>query len=580
MTGTESTFTSSVPADAPPHLLPVILAGGSGTRLWPLSREHHPKQLIGLIADESLLTATARRLDGISSATLDDELLLVCGERHRFMSAAQARASGKSARILLEPVARNTAPALTLAALDAQARHGDPVLVVMPADHAVTDPKAFQDAIALAACYAQAGAIATLGVLPRHAETGYGYIRIGAPVQHTNGTLGGHAIERFVEKPHQELARQYLQSGEYWWNSGIFVVRASTWLAAIAALNPPMHAACEAAWRSGAEQAGGFFKADAVAFDACPSDSIDYAVMERLADPAGPGIQGVVVPLAAGWSDVGSWDAIWEILPKDAAGNVSRGRVIFEGTEDSFAHSEGRLIACVGLKDIVVIETADAVLVANKHDVQQVKAVVARLKSEQYVEAEDHRKVHRPWGYYDSIDHGERFQVKRIVVEPGKQLSLQMHYHRAEHWTVVRGTARVTCGDNTFLLSENESTYIPLGTVHRLENPGKTPLEIIEVQSGHYLGEDDIVRLDDQYGRASQPAAGAPGASGASGKHGAPSAPGVSSTSGATPVATAHAAGVADAVQAVSDTAVSRAEGTPSATAAPRGGVSAWRAGR
>lgn len=577
MTGTEPTFTSSVPADAPPHLLPVILAGGSGTRLWPLSREHHPKQLIGLITDESLLTATARRLDGISSVTLDNELLLVCGEHHRFMSAAQARASGKSARILLEPVARNTAPALTLAALDAQARHGDPVLVVMPADHAVTDPKAFQDAIALAARYAQAGAIATLGVLPRHAETGYGYIRIGAPVQHANGTLGGHTIERFVEKPHQELARQYLQSGEYWWNSGIFVVRASTWLAAIAALNPLMHAACEAAWRSGAEETGGFFKADATAFDACPSDSIDYAVMERLADPAGPGIQGVVVPLAAGWSDVGSWDAIWEIMPKDAAGNVSRGRVIFEGTEDSFAHSEGRLIACVGLKDVVVIETADAVLVANKHDVQQVKAVVARLKSEQYVEAEDHRKVHRPWGYYDSIDHGERFQVKRIVVEPGKQLSLQMHYHRAEHWTVVRGTARVTCGDRMFLLSENESTFIPLGTVHRLENPGKTPLEIIEVQSGHYLGEDDIVRLDDQYGRASRPAAGTPGASGV---------PGTSGASGTTPVATAHAmeaadaVGVADAAQAAPATVASRAGEAPSAMAAPRGGVGAWRAGR
>jgi mannose-1-phosphate guanylyltransferase/mannose-6-phosphate isomerase len=577
MTGTEPTFTSSVPADAPPHLLPVILAGGSGTRLWPLSREHHPKQLIGLIADESLLTATARRLDGISSATLDNELLLVCGEHHRFMSAAQARASGKSARILLEPVARNTAPALTLAALDAQARHGDPVLVVMPADHAVTDPKAFQDAIALAARYAQAGAIATLGVLPRHAETGYGYIRIGAPVQHANGTLGGHTIERFVEKPHQELARQYLQSGEYWWNSGIFVVRASTWLAAIAALNPLMHAVCEAAWGSGAEEAGGFFKADATAFDACPSDSIDYAVMERLADPTGPGIQGIVVPLAAGWSDVGSWDAIWEIMPKDATGNVSRGRVIFEGTEDSFAHSEGRLIACVGLKDVVVIETADAVLVANKHDVQQVKAVVARLKSEQYVEAEDHRKVHRPWGYYDSIDHGERFQVKRIVVEPGKQLSLQMHYHRAEHWTVVRGTARVTCGDRTFLLSENESTFIPLGTVHRLENPGKTPLEIIEVQSGHYLGEDDIVRLDDQYGRASRPAAGTPGASGVSG---------ISGASGATPVATVHAmeaadaVGVADAEQAAPATVASHAGEAPSAMAAPRGGVGAWRAGR
>jgi mannose-1-phosphate guanylyltransferase / mannose-6-phosphate isomerase len=489
-------------SDAAPRVLPVILAGGSGTRLWPLSREHHPKQLIGLIADESLLTSTARRLDGIPNAELVNELLLVCGEHHRFMSAAQVRASGKPARIVLEPAARNTAPALTLAALEAQAHYGDPVLAVMPADHAVTDTAAFQQAVAQAARYAAAGAIATLGVLPRRAETGYGYIKIGAPLADTSGATGGHAIERFVEKPHQELAQQYLQSGEYWWNSGIFIVRASTWLTAIQALHPDIFTACSAAWRSGVAEAG-FFKADTDAFVACPSDSIDYAVMERLADMPELAIPGVVVPLAAGWSDVGSWDAIWEIMPKDAAGNVSRGRVLFEDTEDSFAHSEGRLIACVGLKDVVVVETADAVLVANKHDVQQVKAIVARLKSEQHAEAQDHRKVHRPWGYYDSIDHGERFQVKRIVVDPGKQLSLQMHYHRAEHWTVVRGTAKVTCGEKTFLISENESTYIPLGTVHRLENPGKTPLEIIEVQSGHYLGEDDIVRFDDQYGRVS-----------------------------------------------------------------------------
>jgi mannose-1-phosphate guanylyltransferase/mannose-6-phosphate isomerase len=502
MTDTARNESNRAPSDGLPRILPVILAGGSGTRLWPLSREHHPKQLIGLIADESLLASTARRLDGIANAELANELLLVCGEHHRFMSAAQVRASGKPARIVLEPAARNTAPALTLAALDARANHDDPVLVVMPADHAVTDTKAFQHAVAQAARYAHEGAIATLGVLPRRAETGYGYIKIGAPLAGANGASGGHEIERFVEKPHQELAQQYLQSGEYWWNSGIFVMRASTWLAAIEALHPAMFAACDAAWRNGTTEAG-FFKADAAAFETCPSDSIDYAVMEHLADTPGLDMQGVVVPLAAGWSDVGSWDAIWEIMPKDAAGNVARGRVMFEGTEDSFAHSEGRLIACVGLKDVVVVETADAVLVANKHDVQQVKAIVARLKSEQHAEAQDHRKVHRPWGYYDSIDHGERFQVKRIVVEPGKQLSLQMHYHRAEHWVVVRGTAKVTCGDRTFLLSENESTYIPLGTVHRLENPGKTPLEIIEVQSGHYLGEDDIVRFDDQYGRVS-----------------------------------------------------------------------------
>ncbi|MCC8396809.1 mannose-1-phosphate guanylyltransferase/mannose-6-phosphate isomerase [Paraburkholderia sp. MMS20-SJTR3] len=490
------------PTETAPLVLPVILAGGSGTRLWPLSREHHPKQLIGLIADESLLSSTAVRLDGLDEVELANELLVVCGEHHKFMSATQVRVSGKPARILLEPAARNTAPALTLAALDARARHGDPVLVVMPADHAVSDNRAFQLAVAQAAAYARENAIVALGVLPRHAETGYGYIKLGAPLSGPSGASGAHLIEDFVEKPHQELAQRYLESGEYWWNSGIFVVRASTWLRAIETLQPEMFAACDAAWSNGTTE-GGFFKADTASFAACPSDSIDYAVMEHLASTSHDDTpRGVVMPLAAGWSDVGSWDAVWEIMPKNPEGNVARGRVMFEGTEDSFVHSEGRLVACVGLKDVVVIETADAVLVANKNDVQQVKAIVGRLKSEHHAEAQDHRKVHRPWGHYDSIDRGERFQVKRIVVDPGKKLSLQMHYHRAEHWIVVRGTARVTCGEQNFLLSENESTYIAVGMVHRLENPGKTPLEMIEVQSGHYLGEDDIVRFDDQYGRA------------------------------------------------------------------------------
>ncbi len=497
---TDTTLNTTARAAAP-TLLPVILAGGSGTRLWPLSREHHPKQLIDLIADESPLAATARRLNGIEHAALADTLLLVCGEQHRFTSAAQVNARGLPARILIEPAARNTAPALTLAALEARARHGDPVLAVMPADHAVADIRAFQEAIAQAARYAQDDAIVTLGVLPRRAETGYGYIKLGAGVPDAHGATGGHAVERFVEKPHQELAQQYLQSGEYWWNSGIFVVRASTWLKAIEALQPKIFAACETAWRTGVQD-DAFFKVDAATFAACPSDSIDYAVMERLADAHELGIRGLIVPLTAGWSDVGSWDAVWEIMPKDEAGNVARGPVVFEGTADSLVRSEGRLIACVGLKDVVVIETADAVLVADKHRVQDVKHVVARLKSEQHAEVRDHRKVRRPWGYYDSIDLGERFQVKRIVVEPGKQLSLQMHYHRAEHWIVVRGTARVTCGERSFLLSENESTYIAVGTVHRLENPGRIPLELIEVQSGDYLGEDDIVRFEDQYGRA------------------------------------------------------------------------------
>lgn len=506
-----------------PQVLPVILAGGSGTRLWPLSRENHPKQLIGFLTNESLLSSTSWRLNGIENARLVNELLVVCGEQHKFLSAAQLHASGTPARILLEPAARNTAPALTLAALDARARHGDPVLAVMPADHVVTDTKAFQHAVAQAAQYAQNGAIVTLGVLPRRAETGYGYIKLGVPLPNIRSAARAHTIEQFVEKPHQELAQQYLESGEYWWNSGIFVVRASTWLAAIEALQPEIFFACDAAWSNGTTE-GDFFKANTASFETCPSDSIDYAVMERLT-----GVEqsvfptGIVVPLAAGWSDVGSWDAIWEIMPKDPDGNVGRGRVMFEEAEDCFAHSDGRLVACVGLKNVVVVETADAVLVVDKNEVQRVKSVVARLKSEQLAEAQDHRKVHRPWGHYDSLAVGERFQVKSIVVAPGKQLSLQMHYHRAEHWIVVRGTAKVTCGERTFLLSENESTYIAVGTVHRLENPGKTPLEIIEVQSGHYLGEDDIVRFDDQYGRAdAAPGNGAPAATPSAGAQLAP----------------------------------------------------------
>ncbi|MDS0792322.1 mannose-1-phosphate guanylyltransferase/mannose-6-phosphate isomerase [Burkholderia pseudomultivorans] len=491
-----------VPEPDLPRILPVILAGGSGTRLWPLSREQHPKQLIELISNESPLSATARRLNGIENASLGDRLLLVCGEQHRFMSAAQVAGQGAApARILLEPSARNTAPALTLAALDACAYADDPVLAVMPADHVIVDAAAFQDAVGRAARYAQEGAIVTLGVLPRRAETGYGYIQVGAPRAGRHGGQGGYSIGRFVEKPDATLAERYLQSGDYWWNSGIFITRASVWLKAIQALAPDIHAACEAAWRAGVAE-DPFFRIDAAAFDACPSDSIDYAVMERLADSGKLGIEGIVVPLAAGWSDVGTWDAIWEIMPKDHQGNVARGPIVFENTQDSLVRSEGRLVACIGMKDVVVIETADAVLVANKHDVQRVKDIVARLKMDQRPQVREHRKVQRPWGHYDSIDVGTRFQVKRIVIEPGKRLSLQMHYHRAEHWIVVRGTARVTRGDDTFLLSENESTYIAVGEVHRLENPGRIPLEIIEVQSGDYLGEDDIVRFEDQYGRA------------------------------------------------------------------------------
>jgi mannose-1-phosphate guanylyltransferase/mannose-6-phosphate isomerase len=483
-------------ADSLLTIQPVILAGGSGTRLWPLSREHFPKQLAGVLGgDESLLEATTHRLDGFAgNLPVADELIVVCGEEHRFLTAEQLRRSGRAGRILLEPVGRNTAPALTIAALATTRDGHDAVLLVMPADHAIGDLAAFHEAVNDAAHYAAEGAIVALGVVPERAETGYGYILAGQEV----GRRRGRRLDQFVEKPHQELADQYVASGQYWWNGGIFVLRASVWLHAMRHFQPAMYAACLAAFK-GSKHDGDFHRLERDAFAGCPDDSIDYAVMEKLASD--PCIPAVVVPLQAGWSDVGSWDAVWDISPKDAAGNVARGRVMFEDVASTFAHSEGRLIACVGVRDLVVVETADAILVADRRHVQSLKALVGRIRAEAGTEATSHRKVHRPWGYYDSIDQGERFQVKRIVVNPGAKLSLQMHYQRAEHWIVVRGTAQVTRGDEVFLLTENQSTYIPLGVTHRLANPGKTPLEMIEVQSGAYLGEDDIVRFEDTYGR-------------------------------------------------------------------------------
>ncbi|AME24883.1 mannose-1-phosphate guanylyltransferase/mannose-6-phosphate isomerase [Caballeronia sordidicola] len=504
---------AAVESAASVRVQPVILAGGSGTRLWPLSRQQFPKQLIELMGSESLLEATLRRLDGLDASGKDDhalqletadELIVVCGSEHKLLTAQQIERNGRHARIVLEPCARNTAPALTLAAWAAQATVPgvDPVIVAMPADHAVSDPDAFQRTIATAIEHAAGGALVTLGIVPDKIETGYGYIKAGAALKGSiTGAIEAHVLERFIEKPRREIAEQYLASGEYLWNSGIFVCRASVWLAAIEHFQPAIHAACIAAFERGLHQ-DGFTQLDVAAFEACPSDSIDFAVMERIAHE--PGFPGVVVPLAAGWSDVGAWDAVWDMSKKDEDGNVARGRVLFEGSHDSFAHSDGRLVACVGVSGVVVVETADAILVASKDRVQEVKAMVGRLKAVKGAEAHDHRKVQRPWGFYDSIDHGERFQVKRIVVQPGQRLSLQMHHHRAEHWIVVCGTALVTRGEETFLVTENQSTYIPLGTTHRLENPGKTPLEMIEVQSGTYLGEDDIVRFDDQYGRVAE----------------------------------------------------------------------------
>ncbi|RKP59129.1 mannose-1-phosphate guanylyltransferase/mannose-6-phosphate isomerase [Pararobbsia silviterrae] len=478
------------------HVHAVIPAGGSGTRLWPLSRQEFPKQLIGLVGDDSLLQLTAKRLDGLATRhPLASASVVICGEAHRFMIAEQLRKAGVRARIVLEPDARNTAPALTLAALSLADEHEDAIMVVMPADHAITDNAAFQQSISTAIRYAADRRIVALGIVPTRAETGYGYIKVGTELDEQ----GGYRLDGFVEKPARELAQRYVDSGQYWWNSGLFVLRASVWLEAIAKYEPAIHAACVDAFEGKTDDAD-FRRVDAQRFAACPSQSIDYAVMERVVQ-ADSGFSTAVVPLSAGWSDVGSWDAVWDVMPKDEGGNVAHGRVMLEGARNTYAHSESRLVACVGTEDLVVVETPDAVLVANKSAVQDVKAVVARIRSEAGTEATYHRKVYRPWGYYDSIDADTNFQVKRIVVKPGGVLSLQMHHHRAEHWIVVKGTARVTRGTESFLLSENQSTYIPLGEIHRLENPGKTPLAMIEVQSGSYLGEDDIVRFEDTYGR-------------------------------------------------------------------------------
>ena len=477
------------------NLQPVILCGGSGTRLWPLSREQYPKQLLALAGEDTLLQATARRVDGSLAAAGRQVLapIVVGNEEYRFITAEQLRQVGVTpAAIVLEPVGRNTAPALTLAALTALEAGDDMVLVVMPADHIIGDIVAFRAAVAQGTAYAESGRLVTFGIRPTLPETGYGYIRAGAALA---GQDHSREISAFVEKPDATTAKRYVASGEYLWNSGIFIMRASVWLAQLGALRPDIMEACRAAYAARSPDRE-FLRVGADAFAACPADSIDYAVMEKL--PAG---LGVVIPLAAGWSDVGAWDALWKLGGKDADGNVLRGDVMTVATRDTLAISQSRLVACVGLADAVVVETPDAVLVAHKSRMQQVKEVVARLKREGRKEADAHRKVYRPWGYYDSIDAGSRFQVKRIVVNPGAALSLQMHHHRAEHWIVVRGTARVTRGDETFLVAENESTYIPIGTRHRLENPGKVALEIIEVQSGAYLGEDDIIRFEDTYGR-------------------------------------------------------------------------------
>jgi mannose-1-phosphate guanylyltransferase / mannose-6-phosphate isomerase len=476
------------------NLQPVILCGGAGTRLWPLSREQYPKQLLALGGRETMLQATLHRLD-TSLVSAKRKLLapiVVANEEYRFITAEQLRQAALApAALVLEPVGRNTAPALTLAALAALEAGADPVLVVMPADHVVENVEAFRAAVARGAEHAEQGKIVTFGVVPTGAETAYGYIRAGARLKGEDA----YEIAAFAEKPDAATAQKYIASGGYYWNAGIFMLRASVWQERIGAARPDILKACRAAFAARSRDHD-FLRVERKMFEECPTDSIDYAVMEKL----GPGL-GVMMPLSAGWSDVGAWDALWRIGTKDEHGNVLQGDVMALETRDTLAISQSRLVACIGLKDAVIVETPDAVLAADKAHIQQVKEIVARLKRDARPEADAHRKIHRPWGYYDRIDAGSRFQVKRIVVNPNSALSLQMHHHRAEHWVVVRGTARVTRNDETYLVSENESTFIPLGTRHRLENPGKMPLEIIEVQSGAYLDEDDIVRFDDSYGR-------------------------------------------------------------------------------
>jgi len=470
-------------------LTPVILSGGAGTRLWPLSRELYPKQLLALTGERTMIQQTALRLTGLGAAGP----IVVCNEAHRFLVAEQLRQVGQEPQaIVLEPAGRNTAPAIALAAHAAlrtagPKAEGDPLLLVLPADHVIRDVPAFQGAVRAALGAAQQGQLVTFGIVPTAAETGYGYIQRGE----ASGAV--YRIARFVEKPSAAVAKDFVASGDYYWNSGMFLFGARRYLEELGRLAPGIASACAEAFAA-AKSDLDFTRVDKALFEACPADSIDYAVMERTSD-------AVVVPLAAGWSDVGSWAALHEASEQDALGNVSHGDVICEDSQGCYLYSESRLVSAVGLKDHVVVETKDAVLVAPRERVQDVKKLVFKLKEQGRYEHSLHREVFRPWGSYDSIENGPRFQVKRLKVKPGAVLSLQLHHHRAEHWVVVSGTARITRGDEVFLLEENQSTYIPIGVRHRIENPGKIPLHIIEVQSGSYLGEDDIVRLEDHYGR-------------------------------------------------------------------------------
>ncbi|GGK77440.1 mannose-1-phosphate guanylyltransferase/mannose-6-phosphate isomerase [Amphritea balenae] len=510
-------------------MIPVIMAGGSGTRLWPLSRTQYPKQFLPLNAEKTMLQETVARLKQV------DIVDVICNEEHRFLAAEQMRQIGQNCSVLLEPVGRNTAPAIALAALKADAKRIDAkntdadrsasevrslrlsegakdqdqseILLVLAADHVIEDVAAFRDAVAIAEPLAAAGKMVTFGIVPTHAETGYGYIRSSKSEDLKQSHF---TVQEFVEKPDVVTAEAYVDSGDYYWNSGMFMFRADRYLEELGKFRPDILEACQAAM-AGTVADMDFVRVDETAFSACPDESIDYAVMEPLCAEGSLSAEGsdsqdssdsvVVVPLDAGWSDVGSWSALWEIKDKDANNNVAVGDTILEDTTNSFVYAGDRLVTTLGVDDLVIVDTKDALLVARKDRVQDVKKIVNQIKAAERNEHFQHRVVYRPWGKYDSIDNGERYQAKRITVNPGAKLSLQKHHHRAEHWVVVSGTANVRRGDDTMLVSENESVYIPIGEIHSLENPGKIPLELIEVQSGSYLGEDDIVRLEDQYGR-------------------------------------------------------------------------------
>lgn len=473
-------------------LIPVILSGGSGSRLWPMSRTLRPKQFLGVTEARSLFQLTLARLQGLQETSLRP--MVVANTDHRFLVAEQCRTSGvEPLAILLEPMARNTAPAIAAAAFAALALSPDqdPVLLVLPSDHTFANVPAFHQSVAVGIEAAMAGNLVTFGIVPTHPETGYGYVKASQALN----AKAAVPVDKFVEKPNLETAMAYLEQGSYTWNSGMFLFQASVFLQELKQYNPSMYQACEASWLKSQKDLE-FVRLDAESFAQSPANSVDYEVMEKTQ-------KAVVVPLDAGWSDVGAWPAVWDALPHDAQGNATRGDVLLEGNaQGNMVQAESRLVSLLGVQDLIVIETADAVLVAHKNSAQDVKKIVDKLKGQHRAEVDVHREVFRPWGSYDSVDQGDRFQVKRITVKPGAKLSLQMHHHRAEHWIVVSGTAKVRIGEELKLVTENESVYIPVGTIHSLENPGKVALHLIEVQSGSYLGEDDIVRYEDLYGRA------------------------------------------------------------------------------